>query len=32
MPLLAMESRHHGANRMHYPSGRYPVLFPFDLS
>ncbi len=32
MPLLVAESRHRGANRMHYPSEHYPALFQFDLS
>lgn len=32
MPLLVMESRHRGANRVHCPSERYPAPFQFVLS
>jgi len=32
MPLRPMESHHRGANRMRYPSERYPALFRFVRS
>ena len=32
MPSLVMGNRRHGANRVHYPSGRYRVPFQFVLN